>query len=178
MKKTLEILDRLKSEELLSDFVVGGAIAAFRYIEPSLTDDLDIFIHMPSKGLIVDLSPIYSKLKEWGYDTFKHEGIVIEGWPVQFLPADKPLEDEAMASATTARIEGTHVKVFTAEYVMALALGLGRAKDRTRLAQFIEEKAYNEKRLEKILAKHDLLAKWTHFINLAQQDDLSEGIKR
>lgn len=155
---------------------MGGAIAACRYIEPSLTDDLDIFIHMKGKGLIVDLSPLYGKLKEWGYSEFKKEGIVIEGWPVQFLPSARPLEQEAMECAVTDKIEGVKVNVFTAEHVMALALELGRAKDRTRLAQFIEGKGFNARRLKKILKKHHLTAKWERLLALVREDP-SEGRK-
>ncbi len=44
MKKTIEIINELKSKKLIDDYAIGGGIGALFYIEPFLTYDLDIFI--------------------------------------------------------------------------------------------------------------------------------------
>ena len=171
MKKTIQVLNRLRSRGLVQDYAIGGAIAAMRYLEPSVTDDLDVYIHLsPGSGSIVTLTPIYDHLKVLGYPEFKREGILIGKWPVQFLPVSSPLEEEAFQQAVEDKIEGEPVRVFRAEHLMTLCLNLGRQKDRARLAQFLEEGAYDAKKLMEILCCHGLQAKWKNFVLLMQKD--------
>jgi hypothetical protein len=90
MKKTLKIINELKEKGLIGDYVIGGGIATIFYVEPFLTYDLDVFI-IPSKkekkkNLIL-LSPIFNYLEDKGYH-WRGEHIIIEGIPVQFIPAD------------------------------------------------------------------------------------------
>ena len=49
MKETIRILDRLRKKGLIRDYAIGGAIAAMRYLEPSITDDLDVYLHLNGK---------------------------------------------------------------------------------------------------------------------------------
>jgi hypothetical protein len=51
----------------------------------------------------------------------------------------------------------------TAEHLVALALQLGRAKDFSRILQFIEAGVLDTAELDQILARYDLLAKWEQF---------------
>ena len=64
--------------------------------------------------------------------------VVVSGWPVQFLPPTGPLIEEALAKAVEVDIAGIPARVFTAEYLAAIALHTGRAKDKARLLQFID----------------------------------------
>jgi hypothetical protein len=64
-------------------------------VEPFETDDVDIFAHLPSSGVLIDLSPIHEHFRKLGYPE-EGEKIVIEGVPVQILPAAGPLEEEAI----------------------------------------------------------------------------------
>ena len=86
MEKTLAVINQLEQAGLIGRYAIGGAVAATRYIEPIQTYDLDIFVILPvlPSGLI-SLTPIYSDLTQRGYAP-QGECIVIEGWPVQFLP--------------------------------------------------------------------------------------------
>lgn len=68
--------------------------------------DLDVFIILAEadeKNLILP-SPIFDYLKFKGYPC-KGEHIIIEGVPVQFIPADE-LEEEAMWNAKVIEYEG------------------------------------------------------------------------
>lgn len=171
MKKTLEVINQLQKEGLIRDFVIGGAIAAFRYLEPSLTDDLDVYVQLPTtRKAILDFSPIYQRLREIGYFEFEKEGVVIEGWPVQFLPAGNPLEEEAFARAVEDQVDDVKVRVFTAEYLMAIGLQLSRPKDRIRLAQFLESDCYRKDKLNDILQRHKLKQKWNSFLTVVSKD--------
>jgi hypothetical protein len=89
------------------------------------------------------------------------EGIpVVAGWPVQFLPADTPLLEEALAQSVDRDIDGVPMRVFTPEHLVAIAFQLGRPKDRQRLDQFREQKAFSARRVRDILDRHDLLERW------------------
>lgn len=163
MEKTLSVINQLEAEGLIGRYAIGGAMAATRYIEPIQTYDLDIFIMLPvaSSGLI-SISPIYSYLTQRGYMS---EGacIVIEGWPVQFLPVYNPLTEEAVARAVEARFGASPTRVLGAEYLAAIMLETGRPKDHARLVQFFEFNALDRAALEEIVARHGLSPKWEAF---------------
>ena len=91
------------------------------------------------------------------------EYIVMGGWPVQFLPPTGPLVEEALAQAVERDVEGTVARVFTPDYLAAIALQTGRAKDKARLLQFIEAGAFEIGPLKEILARHGLVQAWQKF---------------
>src|SRR5438105_7172756 len=99
MRLTLEILNELEREGVFSRYAIGGAMAATFYTEPVLTLDLDIFVAVSPRATgLISLEPIYQALRGRGY--IEEEAcIVIEGVPVQFLPAYNPLIEEALAEA-------------------------------------------------------------------------------
>src|SRR5216683_4349938 len=110
MKSAFQIINRMVADGVIGTYAVGGAVAALNYIEPTLTDDLDVLIsvdqqqNQPRSGLIT-LEPVFSYLRNAGYAEFKSEGIVIEGWPVQFLPVASDLDLESLAQAVVVDIE-------------------------------------------------------------------------
>jgi predicted nucleotidyltransferase len=93
----------------------------------------------------------------------KGEYVMIAGWPVQFLPPTSPLVDEALALAAEVDVEGIKVRVFSAEHLAAIALQIGRAKDKARLLQFIEQRALDDARFNEIVHRHDLVDAWAMF---------------
>jgi hypothetical protein len=163
INETISVLNRMKADGIIGDYAIGGAVAANLYLEVADTIDVDVFIALnPSPGqALVSLTPIYSYLESEGAQ-FNAEGIpVVAGWPVQFLPADKPLLKEALVQSVERDVEGVPMRVFTPEHLVAIAFELGRPKDRQRLDQFREEKAFNARRLRDILDRHDLLERWS-----------------
>jgi hypothetical protein len=85
------------------------------------------------------------------------------GWPVQFLPPVSALVEEALARATEVDVDGVPARVFTAEHLAAIALETGRAKDKARLLQFIEEEAINAARFQEIVKRNNLVDAWVRF---------------
>ena len=84
---------------------------------------------------------------------------------MQFLPPAGPLGEEALAEAVELDVEGEPARVFSAEHLAALALELGRAKDKARLLQFIESGVLDADRFQAILQRHGLLDRWQTFGN-------------
>lgn len=60
-------------------------------------------------------------------------------------------------------VEGVPTFVFTAEHLVAVALETGRPKDKARILQFIDAEAVDQKALEEILGRHQMLEKWIRF---------------
>jgi len=161
MKKTLKIINELKNKNLIDDYAIGGGIAALFYIEPFLTYDLDIFITLPSKEKekkLIVLSPIFDYLKKKGY-SWKEEHIIVEGIPVQFIPADE-LEEEAMNNAKTIEYEGIETKVVNPEYLIAILIRAGRKKDLEKVEKLLVQTEIDKKKLNDILHCYGLKKKF------------------
>ncbi len=157
MKETIRAIDELKAEKLIEDYAIGGGIAAIFYIEPILTYDLDVFIIPSEKGKegdVIVLSPVYDHLKSKGYG-WQGEHIVIEGLPVQFIPADE-LEEEAVRNAREIEYEGVKTRVLTAEYLVSILLRAGRRKDMEKIDKLMEQAELDMEQLKKILGRHGL----------------------
>jgi len=54
MKRTLEIINRMQADGIISNYAIGGAVGATFYLEPAATLDVDIFLNLPatSGGLL------------------------------------------------------------------------------------------------------------------------------
>jgi hypothetical protein len=164
IESTLSVLNEMKAAGVLGEYAIGGAVAAFLYIEPGTTFDLDVFTAWePARGGLLTPQPLYEYLRRRGYDRFEKDAIVIGGWPVQFLPLGTPLIEEALTQAVDVQIKGVPARVFTKEHLMAICLQTGRPKDIERLLQFVEEGAADMDRFADILKRHMLSAAWEKF---------------
>ena len=160
MKRTLEVLNELEKEGVVSRYAIGGAMAATFYVEPLLTFDLDVFVLLrPSNSGLISLSPIYEALGARGYSE-ERECVLIEGVPVQFLPAYNALVEEALEQAKSIDYENTPTRVVRAEHLVAISVQTGRAKDRERVRIFREQGDIDESYLAEVLRRHGLEEKW------------------
>src|SRR5712691_11576730 len=167
MTQTLAVVNKMEADGVIGRYAISGAIAAYNYVEAAVTDDLDILVafnkatEQRQSGLVT-LGPIFSYLKAKGYDEHRREGIVIEGWPVQFLPVANPLDAEALAQAVEIDIEFTgpegssKSRILRPEHIVATALRVGRPKDLLRIAQFLNENAVDLDALCIVLSRHGL----------------------
>jgi hypothetical protein len=151
-------INELRAKGLIEQYAIGGAWAVTYFSQPVPTDDLDVFCHLPSKGLLVSLTPIYDYLRELGYGPAegKHaDSVAIEGVPVQFLVGNA-LVDEAIDEAIEVELMGERARIFDLEYVIAIALDVGRAKDSARIETMLEAttRPIDLQRLSSILARH------------------------
>jgi hypothetical protein len=162
MKATLEVINQMQADGVISKYAIGGAVGATFYLEPTDTVDIDIFVSFQQQpgSALISLAPIYEYLKDYEK---RGEYIVIADWPVQFLPSANPLDDEALAQAIQTDLEGIPTWIMTAEHLVAIALRLGRVKDHLRIRQFIESGTLDAAKLDAILARHGLVAKWQEF---------------
>jgi len=163
VKATLELINQMQADGVIENYAIGGAVGATFYLAPAATVDLDLFVTLPrSSGALVSLSAIYEYLKSRG-GTEQDEYIVVKDWPVQFLTPANALQDEAVNKAISTSVEGVPTRVISAEHLVAIALETGRAKDYTRILQFVEQDAVDRGKLKDIVERHGLSRKWSQF---------------
>jgi hypothetical protein len=125
-----------------------------------LTFDLDVFVVLPqSAGGLLSLAPLYEALRARGYIE-EGDCVLIEGVPVQFLPAYNALLDEALAEARETSYEDAPTRVVRAEHLIAICLQTGRDKDRERVRVFREQAELDMNYLAGVLHRHGLEGKW------------------
>ena len=176
MRKTIEVTTKLAERGVFESYAIAGAVAALNYIEPTLTQDLDILISVADfekhkSGLIL-LTPIEKALKDMGYADRSDVGFIIEGWPVQFLPVASPLDEEALEEAIEIEIDSTgphplKARCLRAQHLVAIAIKVGRLKDLARVQAFLEQKAVDLSALKEILLRHGLMDNWLSFCSKA-----------
>src|SRR5437870_3368602 len=152
IREVIAVVNQMEADGVIDRYAIGGAVGATFYLEPVATLDVDVFVAFnPEPGqLLASPKAIFDYLTARGC-SMKGEYVMIAGWPVQFLPPTNPLVEEALAEATEADVEGVPARVFRAEHLAAIALQTGRAKDKARLLQFIEESALDEIRFQEIV---------------------------
>jgi hypothetical protein len=161
---TLNVINQMQADGVIGKYAIGGAIAAAFYIEPSATYDIDIFIpfdNAPGSSL-ASLGHIYDYLFHRGYKAAGAH-VIIEGWQVQFLPADDALYKEALEHAIGVNVGTIKTWVMTAEHLMTIALRTGRGKDFIRIEQFVRHDAFDESNLVQILNRYNLFNRWEQF---------------
>lgn len=164
LQEVFAAINQMRSDDVIDRYAIGGAVGATFYLEPVSTLDVDVFIGFRTEAgqLLTPLTSIFEYLTKRGA-AVEGEHLVIAGWPVQFLPPTGPLVDEALTSARQDVLEGESVWVFTAEHLAAIALETGRAKDKARVLQFVEEGVLDPDRFEEILTRHGLMDRWKRF---------------
>jgi hypothetical protein len=164
VKETLQVINQMQADGVIGSYAIGGAVGATFYLEPVATLDIDVFVSLQGGSVspLISLAPIYDYLLARGHQAEK-EYIVIGGWPVQFLPPGNALVEEALSAAVETEVESIPTRVMTAEHLAAIALQTGRAKDAARLLQFIESGTLDADKLEGILKRHGLIARWEQF---------------
>jgi len=113
-------------------------------------------------GLVTTI-PGWRYLKELGYKETRGEAIVVEGWPLQFIPASNALEQEAYLNAVLLNFEDVPVRVVLAEHLVAIMLKTGRLKDLVRIQMFFAQEAVDPDILLDIIQRHGLENKWKEF---------------
>jgi hypothetical protein len=162
MKQVFTLLNEMARDGALENYAVAGAIGAMFYVEPFSTQDIDVLVMTPEDRLVIEL-PGLDYLKARGYTEFRNDGIVIEDWPVQFLPATTQLEREAYLKAEISNLDEVPVRVVLPEHLVAIMLSVGRPKDLARIEMFLSQDAVKIDALEDLVQGHGLTEKWADY---------------
>jgi hypothetical protein len=154
LAEVLRAANDLVAARLIEDWALGGALAAIYYVEPFTTYDADIFFIPKDKGLTAGIPAIYAHLQSQGWQV-EREHLLVRGFPVQFLAAHG-LTEEAVREAERIDYEGVPARVFRAEHILAIAASVGRAKDKARIEQLLQQADLDKTYLENVLHRHKL----------------------
>ncbi len=162
--EVIHTINQMQADGVIERYAIGGAVGATFYLEPVATLDVEIFVAFRQElgALLISPQPIFDYLAALGCH-MAGEYVMISGWPVQFLPPTGALVEEALAEAIIFQVGETPARVFTAEHLAAIALQVGRAKDKARLLQFIEAGVLDADRFQAIVARHHLSEAWQRF---------------
>ncbi len=135
LRRTIEVVTQLAEKRVIGSYAIAGAVAAINYIQPMLTEDLDILISIDgfekrTSGLLL-LRPIEKALAEMGYTERTNVGYKIEGWPVQFLPVASPLDEEALEQAIEIDVANEGENASQGALPESRACGRGSSKSRS-----------------------------------------------
>jgi len=160
MEDTIHVLNEMVREKVLESYAIGGAVALLFYTEPANTYDLDIFCVLPpTTSPLITLKPLYDWLRSRGFAEDK-EHVMINGIPVQFIPAYNDLLNEAVAQAQAKGFKSAKTRVVQLEHLLAIMIQTGRTKDRLRAIQVKEEAALDSTKLAAILDRYALASRW------------------
>ena len=95
-----------------------------------------------------------------GFTKFEEEGLLIHGFPVQFLNAAPGLETEAVEKALVAEWDQHRIRVMRPEHLAAIALTVGRPKDRARLVYLVSLPDFDHALFAEILGRYHLAKRW------------------
>lgn len=158
----IDVLDDMRNAAIISDYAIGGAVAAILHNEAISTVDLDIFFFFaePPTGLILSLEKIYDYARQNNFSV-DADFINIHGWLVQFVEAShSPLWTESVKTAETMTIDNRAVKVIDREHLAAMWIYAGRRKDIRKIEMFDEAGIMDSEILSDVLLRFNLLDKW------------------
>lgn len=71
LQKTIEVVAKLADRGAIKQYAITGAVAALNYVEPALTQHLDVLVSVGDfdehKSGLIPLTPIASALRKMGY---------------------------------------------------------------------------------------------------------------
>jgi hypothetical protein len=150
-------VERMKTDGVVKEYALGGAMALIFWSEPVATFDLDIFVILESSSILVSLAPIYEWASRQGYRE-QAEHIIIAGVPVQVIPAHNELAVKAVEEAVELDYEGQRVRVIQLEYLIAMYLEpSARSQKRLqRVAALLDENEIDRSLLDDLLQRYNL----------------------
>lgn len=126
----IRTLNGLKRRGIIRDYVIIGAVAATAYMEPVLTEDLDIVVLADSDE---DYVRDFRRVAEVA-DGMEGMHLILGGIPVQMFPSTtKPLYEATLPQARSTRIGGLRTKLAKPEHLILLYLEAFRDKDHQRI---------------------------------------------
>lgn len=162
MKDLVQLLNRMRFAGVIDDYALFGAVAQMRYTMPVATLDVDVLVAIPTPERLAVLTGIYEFCAGEGYGAVG-DAVQVGDWPLQFIPVFSRLTEEALREAETADFDGVPLRVVRADYLAAIALSGGRAKDFTRILALLEAGSVRPEQIADLALKHGLSDAWRRF---------------
>ncbi len=169
MRTALIEINKMLRKGIFSGYAIGGSVATLFYVEPTVTYDLDVIVNIPNSANLDPLREIFN----WASDNnfpISGEHIIINGLPVQFLPAYNPLIIESLKKSLAMDYEGVSTNVIAPEYLVAIMIQTFRPVDKERASRFINDyKPLDLNRLEVICREYGIIEKYNKIMALRNE---------
>jgi hypothetical protein len=162
VKDIARLLNDMMDAGVITNYALFGALAQVRYTEPVATLDADVLVAVPEADRLDVLAPLYEFCRRRGLAP-EGEAIRVGEWPLQFIPVFSPLASDAVEQADATDFEGVPFRVVRADFLAAMALQSGRAKDMARILALLESKSVTPEEIEVLASRHDLRSAWEKF---------------
>jgi hypothetical protein len=150
--EAIRALNRLKQRRVIRDYVVFGAVAATAYMEPMLTQDLDIIVLVDSGEEYMETFRRVGESAD-GLDGMHH---ILGGRPVQMFPSTlKPIYLDTIAHSKSSRIGNIRVKLASPAHLVILALEAFRLKDKLRIEELLKTSSVVREAVYDLLEEFD-----------------------
>lgn len=158
----IRTIEQLKTDGVISEYAIGGAVAFVVWDEPVATQDLDVVVLLAGDAHPLDpLRTIFEWLVQHSI-ALDGEHAMIAGVPVQFLPAWHPLLVEGVREAASVPYDrrdagSVTLRVLRPAYLVAswqIDRSAGTFRRRERAARLIESGTVTRAEVEALIEKH------------------------
>ena len=133
--QAIRVLNQLRRRKVIRNYALIGSVGATAYLEPLLTEDLDIVVLVDTDEEYISTFRRVTELSE-GTEGMH---LVFGGVPVQMFPSTtRPLYRDALDNARRARVGNLRVNVASPEHLILLGLEAFRPTDRLRILLLLE----------------------------------------
>jgi hypothetical protein len=155
IQEVIIAVNQMQADGVIDRYAVGGDAATSLYLESVSPRHVDVFVGLKSEPGQLIFSPEPIAMIEGAH-------IRVGDTPALFVPPPTPLLKEAMTNAAERNFDGVMGRVFTADYLAAIAFQSGRAN--ARLLDLAAADVLNLERFQDIITRYGLLDRWREFL--------------
>jgi len=161
----IKLFNHALKQRVFERYALAGGLAVEYYGAPINTVDADFLVVFPeTMAGLLDPSSLFEFFRRRGAIA-AGEYLVLHGMKFQMIPANSPLDAEALQMAASVSEKDIPFFVVTLEHLIALKLGAWRYKDRLHINHLLDSGvALDKARLSPILERHRLEGRWRQLL--------------
>ena len=161
----IKLFNHALKQRVFERYALAGGLAVEYYGAPINTVDADFLVVFPeTTGGLLDPSSYIEFFRRHGA-VATGEYLVLHGMKFQMIPANSPLDAEALQMAASVSEKAIPFFVVALEYLIALKLRAWRYKDRLHINHLLDSGvALDTARLLPILERHNLERRWQQLL--------------
>jgi hypothetical protein len=161
----IKLFNHALNDRIFERYALAGGLAVEYYGAPINTVDADFLVVFPeTAGGLLDPASIFEFFRRQGAVPIG-EYLVLHGMKFQMIPANSPLDAEALQLASSVSEKAVPFFVVTIEHLIALKLRAGRYKDKLHINHLLDSGvAPDRATLSQILKRHNLEDRWRQFL--------------
>jgi len=163
--EVIKLFNQAVKHGVFQRYALAGGLAVEYYGAPINTVDADFLVVFPeTTGGLLDPSAFFEFFRGQGASA-GGEHLILQGLKFQMIPANTPLDNEALQMATSVSEKGIPFFVVTIEHLVALKLRAWRYKDRLHINHLLDSGvALDKAKLSAILERHALERRWEQLL--------------